>query len=103
MSQVPGQPDPVAEAINVFGHTVRMALIHELRTGGKRRSELHGTIRVSDPILQRHLEILREAGVIENKHVAPERGRPFIYTLNTERVDVLFNALHAYAYTQEQS
>jgi DNA-binding transcriptional ArsR family regulator len=61
----------------------RRAIVRLLSEGPRRAGELHAEFDVSKPAISRHLRILRENGLVEERRVADD-GRGRLYLLRTE-------------------
>jgi DNA-binding transcriptional ArsR family regulator len=62
---------------------IRRAIVQLLSDGPRRAGEIHAEFEVSKPAISRHLRILRENGLIEERRVADD-GRGRMYLLRPE-------------------
>ena len=67
-------------AFNVLSEPSRRGLLDALREGAKPVNELVETVGMSQPVVSKHLRILREAGLVT---VKPE-GQRRLYRLNPQ-------------------
>jgi DNA-binding transcriptional ArsR family regulator len=61
----------------------RRGIVRLLSEGPRRAGELHAEFDVSKPAISRHLRILRENGLVEERRVTDD-GRGRLYVLRTE-------------------
>ncbi|TMK69695.1 MAG: winged helix-turn-helix transcriptional regulator [Actinobacteria bacterium] len=61
----------------------RRAIVRLLSEGPRRAGELHAQFDVSKPAISRHLRILRENGLVEERRIADD-GRARMYVLRAE-------------------
>jgi DNA-binding transcriptional ArsR family regulator len=60
--------DLQARLCTAMGHSIRLKILHNLRNGPKRASELSGILKQSQSAISRHLAILRTAGIVLADH-----------------------------------
>jgi DNA-binding transcriptional ArsR family regulator len=65
---------------------IRRGIVELLSERPRRAGELHARFDVTKPAISRHLRILRENGVIEERRVAGD-GRGRLYVLRTEPLE----------------
>jgi DNA-binding transcriptional ArsR family regulator len=65
---------------------IRRAIVRLLSERPQRAGELHAQFDVSKPAISRHLRILRENGLVEERRVADD-GRGRLYVLRTEPLE----------------
>jgi ArsR family transcriptional regulator len=74
-----------AELCRAFSHPVRLELVHHLRDGPKRVSELAQLTQNNPGTVSRHLAILRNSGILTAQH----HGRDIIYQIIDTRISDL--------------
>lgn len=91
----PDLPSLVDQAIDVFGHRARVAVIRSLgRDGSATRTELSRRLDLSRSLLQAHLRAMEELDVVTTDPPRSEPGRLHRrYVLNVGRVVRLRDAL----------
>jgi DNA-binding transcriptional ArsR family regulator len=62
---------------------IRRTIVRLLSERPRRAGELHAQFEVSKPAISRHLRILRENGLVEERRVADD-GRARLYVLRAE-------------------
>jgi ArsR family transcriptional regulator, virulence genes transcriptional regulator len=82
-----------AELCKTFADPTRLIIISELRTGEKTVGSLQETLEISQPVVSRHLALLRQKGIVQ----ARREGINIIYSLTdpkiTEACDIVHNIL----------
>lgn len=82
-----------AELCKTFADPTRLIIISELRSGEKTVGTLREKIGISQPVVSRHLAVLREKGIVR----ARREGLNVIYSLTdpkiTEACDMVHNIL----------
>lgn len=71
-----------AAVCRVFTHPLRIRVIHQLENGEKTVNEMVEALQVSQPYLSQHLQILRNAGVVETRRT----GTSIHYRLRDKRL-----------------
>ena len=61
----------------------RRAIVRLLSEGPRRAGELHAQFDVSKPAISRHLRVLRENGLVDERRIADD-GRARMYVLRAE-------------------
>lgn len=97
--QPQAQGDDVHEALHLLGHTVRAAIVHELRSGPLLGPELGHRLGLPSGTTGPHLVALRASGTITSE-IQPGHGRPVLHCLNTRRADELTRLLVSYLMPQ---
>lgn len=69
----------------------RMLIIYELSDQPRNVSELVSRLNIAQPVISRHLKILRECGIV----VAERGGRSVYYSLSDQRVVQALNLLRS--------
>ncbi|MEZ4238604.1 MAG: metalloregulator ArsR/SmtB family transcription factor [Myxococcota bacterium] len=65
---------PIDQALAALAEPRRRALVERLRGGEQRPSELADALALSRPAVSRHLKVLRDAGLVEER-IAPGDAR----------------------------
>jgi DNA-binding transcriptional ArsR family regulator len=82
-----------AELCKTFADPTRLIIISELRSGEKTVGTLQERIGISQPLVSRHLAVLRERGIVRSRR----EGLNIIYSLTdpkiTEACDMVHNIL----------
>ena len=82
-----------AELCKTFADPTRLILISELRTGEKVVSSLVETLGLPQPLVSRHLAVLRERGIV----VSRREGASVYYRLSDPKIveacDIVHNIL----------
>ena len=69
----------------------RMLIVYELSEGPRNVSELVEQLSMAQPVVSRHLKILRDCGIV----TAERDGRSVYYQLSDERVVTALNILRS--------
>ena len=80
VNEVVNYLDPAFAALT---DPTRRAIVRLLSEGPRRAGELHAQFDVSKPAISRHLRILRENGLVEERRIADD-GRARMYVLRAE-------------------
>jgi ArsR family transcriptional regulator len=80
-----------ADLLQALGHPIRLQLLHALWSSPRTVSQLVDRLGLEQPVVSRHLTVLREAGVLA---VEPS-GRERIYRLAGAHVAPLLEILFA--------
>lgn len=75
-----------------LAHEVRLGIVTLLASRPHTATEIHDACDIAAPAVSRHLRVLREAGIIEERRPDDDR-RVRIYTLRTEPIDELASRL----------
>src|SRR5258706_9064444 len=67
-------------ALDALGSPTRRAILHELRGGPLSVGEIAATLPVSRPAVSRHLRVLEDAGLVQNR----EEGTKNIYSVRMD-------------------
>lgn len=78
-----------ADLLAAFAHPIRLQLLEQLRSGQQGVGELVHEVQLAQPVVSRHLAILRRAGVVRCERV----GREKIYGVVDDRVQPLLELL----------
>src|SRR6266852_4346353 len=65
---------------------IRRGIVQLLSQRPHRAGELHAEFDVSKPAISRHLRVLRESGLVEERRIAAD-GRGRMYVLRTEPLE----------------
>jgi ArsR family transcriptional regulator, virulence genes transcriptional regulator len=79
-----------AELCKTFADPNRLIIIAELRTGSKTVSQLQEVLGISQPVVSRHLALLRERGIVE----ARRDGLNIIYSLADPKIGEACDMVH---------
>jgi ArsR family transcriptional regulator, zinc-responsive transcriptional repressor len=71
-----------SELLKALASPVRLGIVRELASGGRRVHELVDALGVSQPLVSQHLRLLRASRIV----TAHRRAREIEYTLADERV-----------------
>ena len=71
-----------SELLKALASPVRLGIVRELASGGRRVHELVDTLGVSQPLVSQHLRVLRASRIV----TAHRRAREIEYTLADEHV-----------------
>jgi ArsR family transcriptional regulator len=74
--------DLQAELCLAMGHSVRVQIIHLLREGPKRVSDIAESLGLSQATTSRHLAVLRNVGVL----VSQRQGTDIIYQIGNPKI-----------------
>lgn len=69
----------------------RIMLLYELSSGSKNVTDLHNLLNMPQPLVSRHLKILRERGMVTTER----RGTVIIYSLADARLTQALDLLRA--------
>jgi DNA-binding transcriptional ArsR family regulator len=72
-----------ADALAALAHETRTRIVAMLASRPHTATELHDACDIAAPAVSRHLRVLREAGIIDERRPDDDR-RVRIYTLRTE-------------------
>jgi ArsR family transcriptional regulator, zinc-responsive transcriptional repressor len=102
MPPPPGEPAnaglrPASDLLRALASPVRLGIVRELATGGKRVHELVGALGVSQPLVSQHLRVLRGARVVS----ATRRAREMEYALTDAHIAHI--VLDAIRHTDEEA
>jgi DNA-binding transcriptional ArsR family regulator len=64
-------------ALDALGNPMRRAILHELRAGPRSVGQIAAALPVSRPAISRHLRVLEEAGLVQNR----EEGTRNLYSV----------------------
>ncbi|MHB8104277.1 MAG: ArsR/SmtB family transcription factor [Dehalococcoidales bacterium] len=82
-----------ASLCKTFADPTRMMIINELRSGEKIVGQLQEALDIPQPVVSRHLALLRERGVVK----ARRNGTKMIYSLSDPKIveacDIVHNIL----------
>jgi DNA-binding transcriptional ArsR family regulator len=81
-----------AETLAALAHEVRLGIVTMLASRPHTATEIHEACDIAAPAVSRHLRVLREAGVIEERRPDDDR-RVRIYMLRTEPIGELASRL----------
>jgi DNA-binding transcriptional ArsR family regulator len=81
-----------ADTLAALAHEVRLGIVTMLASRPHTATEIHDACDIAAPAVSRHLRVLREAGVIEERRPDDDR-RVRIYTLRTEAIGELASRL----------
>ncbi|MFI8598267.1 ArsR/SmtB family transcription factor [Rothia koreensis] len=95
MKPVEDQSPEVLTAVQIFGNSLRVAVVRQLYSGPKHRSDIVKAVDASQVSVSHQLQYLGERGLTQEEVVAG-RGRPIVYSLNRQRLDSLLDALTTY-------
>lgn len=87
--------DSAGEVLRALAAPVRIAIVLQLRAGGRCVHELVGTLGVSQPLISQHLRVLKSAGIVRGER----SGREVLYELVDEHLAHI--VLDAIAHAQE--
>ena len=79
-----------AELCKTFADPTRLIIINELRTGEKVVSYLQETIGIPQPLISRHLALLRERGVVRSRR----EGSSVYYSLANPKIAEACDIVH---------
>ncbi|MFZ5880811.1 MAG: ArsR/SmtB family transcription factor [Chloroflexota bacterium] len=74
--------DLQAELCLAMGHSVRVQIVHLLREGPKRVSDIAESLGLSQATTSRHLAVLRNVGVL----VSQRQGTDIIYQIGNPKI-----------------
>jgi DNA-binding transcriptional ArsR family regulator len=78
-----GQPlEAASELLRALASPVRLGIVRELASGGKHVHELVAALNVSQPLVSKHLRVLRSSRIV----TARRQAREIEYTLTDEHV-----------------
>ncbi|HET8821776.1 MAG TPA: metalloregulator ArsR/SmtB family transcription factor [Thermoleophilaceae bacterium] len=80
------------ETLAALAHEVRLGIVTLLASRPHTATEIHDACDIAAPAVSRHLRVLREAGLIEERRPDDDR-RVRIYTLRTESIGELASRL----------
>jgi DNA-binding transcriptional ArsR family regulator len=75
-------------ALAALADPTRAAIVEMLATRPHTAGEIHRAFSIANPAVSRHLRVLREAGLTEER-TPPDDGRVRLYSLNPQPVDDL--------------
>jgi ArsR family transcriptional regulator len=84
-----------AEVCAALSEPKRIMLIYELASGPRHVTELAAALHTPQPVISRHLKVLRERGVV----AAERQGSMVIYSLADARVVQALDLLRAFMAT----
>ncbi len=73
------------DTLAALAHETRARIVAMLASRPHTATEIHDACDIAAPAVSRHLRVLREAGIIEERRPDDDR-RVRIYTLNTEPI-----------------
>ena len=71
-------------ALNALRDPTRRRIVSLLAQGSRTATELHRQFPIAGPAVSRHLRVLREAGLVEERRT-PDDGRVRLYGLRPSR------------------
>lgn len=71
-----------AELLKAFAHPLRLAIVLEVRHGGRCVHDLVDSLGAAQPLVSQHLKVLKQAGVLTSQR----RGREIAYTIADDHV-----------------
>ncbi len=74
--------DLQAELCMAMGHSVRVQIVHLLREGPKRVSDIAESLELSQATTSRHLAVLRNVGVL----ISQRQGTDIIYQIGNPKI-----------------
>lgn len=80
-----------AEICGGLADPTRILILYELATGPINVTELCNSLNISQPMISRHLKILRERGMVNTER----RGTVIVYSLADERLIQALDLLRA--------
>ena len=80
------------ETLTALAHEVRLGIVTMLASRPHTATEIHDACDIAAPAVSRHLRVLREAGIIEERRPDDDR-RVRIYTLRAEPINELASRL----------
>jgi DNA-binding transcriptional ArsR family regulator len=83
-----------AELLLALADGTRGRIVEMLATGPRTATEIHRAFPIAAPAVSRHLRVLREAGLVEERRPEHDR-RVRVYTLRAEPVQELAGWLEA--------
>jgi DNA-binding transcriptional ArsR family regulator len=83
------------DAFNAVAEPRRRQILDLLAQGEKPVNDLVERLRVAQPVVSKHLRVLREVGLVE----AREEGRQRIYSLNGQRLKPIHDWVQSYERT----
>lgn len=85
-----GGDEATARYLDALGHPVRLQIINYLRTGERNVQQITEKVGKSQPDVSHHLQILRDAGIVERR----EEGTYSYYHVIDERAERILDILH---------
>jgi DNA-binding transcriptional ArsR family regulator len=82
--------DPLSRTFEALADPTRLAVVRLLRKKPRRSSEIAEALDLNRPATSKHLEVLRQAGLVE-ADVLEEDARGRVYRLRPERFSELRN------------
>ncbi len=84
--------EPTARVLDALGDPTRRAVLEVLRGGAQPVGEIARRLPVSRPAVSQHLRVLREAGLVRDRHEGTRR----LYSVDTEGLVALRAYLESY-------
>ena len=78
-----------ADLLQALGHPIRLQIVDALRPARRTVTEIVEALGLEQPVVSKHLSVLRDAGVVS----ARTQGRERVYELAPRRLDPLLGAL----------
>ena len=79
-----------ARLCKTFADPTRLMIINELRTGQKTVGQIQSALGLLQPVVSRHLALLRERGVVKTQR----QGTSIIYSLADPRIIAACDMVH---------
>lgn len=83
MRKIQSQPEQVHTAVQIFGNTLRVAILRVLAQRQATRAEISQELEVTEQSLSNQIAMLESYGIVETT-VLPGRGQRNRHTLNQE-------------------
>ena len=81
-----------SDAFRAIADPTRRAVLDLLQTGERPVGQLAQSFRMTQPALSQHLKVLRDAGLVSQRHVGRER----LYRLEPQRLKSIADWIGAY-------
>jgi DNA-binding transcriptional ArsR family regulator len=81
----------IDETFAALADATRREVIDLLRARPRRAGELAAELRITPPVLSRHLRVLRHSGLVEEEHGHVRDARVRVYRLRPEKFDEMWN------------
>ncbi len=82
-----------AEICKTFADPTRLMIINEVRSGEKSVSDLQNALSVPQPLISRHLSLLRERGIVKTRRAGTNVFYSISDTKILEACDIVHNVL----------
>jgi DNA-binding transcriptional ArsR family regulator len=79
-----------ARLCKTFADPTRLMIIHELRSGEKTVGQIQSALNLLQPVVSRHLALLRERGVVKTRR----NGTRIIYSISDPKIIAACDMVH---------